>query len=82
MPSPGPRNEESGASMSAVRQWLLGGLVALVVICATVLASLQVVDGGRVLDLLGVVVASFLGGMAGANVRASSASQPLRPPGG
>jgi len=48
------------------RQYILGGILALVVVCATVLAALGVVPGERVIELLSVVVASFVGGLAGA----------------
>lgn len=51
------------------RQYILGGILALVVVCATVLAALEVVPGERVIELLSVVVASFVGGLAGAGWR-------------
>jgi hypothetical protein len=61
------------------KQWILGGVVALVVICATILGALQVVPGERVLELLSVVVASFVGGLAGAGMLGpSSASRGKR----
>lgn len=49
------------------RAWMLGGIIALVVVCATILGALGVVPGERVLELLGVVVAAFFGS-AGANL--------------
>lgn len=50
------------------RQYSVVALIALVVVCVTVLGAMQVVEGQRVLDLLGVIIASFLGGMTGAGL--------------
>lgn len=53
------------------RTVLLAALLGLVVICATVLGALQVANADRVLDLMGNVVASFLGALTGAGLLAS-----------
>jgi hypothetical protein len=57
-----------------VRHWILGGIVGLVVICATILGALQVVPGERVIELLSVVIGSFVGGLAGAGMLRGSSS--------
>jgi hypothetical protein len=51
------------------RTTLLAILLGLVIVCATLLAALGVVPGERVIELLSVVVASFVGGLAGAGWR-------------
>jgi hypothetical protein len=58
----------------STRTTLLGVLLGLVIVCATVLGALQVVNADRVLDLLGNVVASFLGALTGVGLLGTRAS--------
>ena len=62
----------------AIRQYIVGGILALVVICATVLGALGVVPGERVIELLSLVGASFVGGLAGAAWRTPQKSSSER----
>lgn len=61
------------------RAWMLG-IVALVVVCATVLGALQVVPGERVLELLGVVVAAFFGAASANMLRPAAKTDTVPPP--
>ena len=67
---------------AAVRLACIAGLVALVVICLTVLAALQVVNGDRVLDVLATMVPAAAGGWIGARGSGSNGNgngRSLRP---
>lgn len=66
--------------MSATRWYVIAGLFALTLLCATVLASIGVVDGGRVLDLAGTGMAGFVGALVGAKNGKSSTGTTIRPP--
>ena len=56
---------------------VIAALVALALVCLTVLAAMQVVDGDRVLDMIVVALPSFLGGLLGGK---NGNGKSLRPP--
>jgi hypothetical protein len=65
----------------SARQYLFAAVLALVIVCATILGALGVVNAERVFDMLSIVVASFLGGLSGAGLsRSSSSGGSLKPP--
>lgn len=63
-----------------VRFSVIAAIVGLALICLTVLAALQVVDGERVLDVLAAALPAFAGGMLGARNGGGSDGKSLRPP--
>ena len=63
----------------AARFYVLAGVICCALICLTVLAALQVVDGERVLDLLGAGLAAAIGAFVGAKNGKPPSSTP-RPP--
>ena len=57
---------------------ILAAVAGLALVCLTVLAALQVVDGDRVVDVIAAAVPAFLGGLLGA--RNGHDGRSLRPP--
>jgi hypothetical protein len=63
-----------------VRLVLVAAVVALLLVCLTVLAALGVVDGNRVLDIMAAMVPAFAGGWLGAGVRNGNGRSGRPPP--
>jgi len=65
---------------SATARFLaIAGILALALICLTVLASLQVVPGDRVLDILATAIPAFVAAWLGTKTNGHD-GRSLRPP--